>query len=104
MRDLSHPMAALDRAVPNFLFEQRNLQVGRIGDLRLARVAEALLHVADVVGAVGREPLRPGAQLSDLGARLLVARLVLDVAADAFEAAVSLIKLNDLKLRKSNEA
>lgn len=95
-------MAALDRAVPNFLLEQRNLQIGWVGDLSLARVAEAFLHVTNVISSISRQPLSPRTQLSDLGARLLVARLVLNVAADAFEAAVALIKLNDLKLHNSN--
>lgn len=95
-------MAALDRAVANFLLEQRNLQIGWVGDLRLARVAEAFLHVTDVIGSIRRQPLGPRTQLSDLGARLLVARLILNIAADAFEAAVSLFELNNLKLHNSN--
>lgn len=82
-------MTSLDRAVATFLLEQRNLQASGIGDRRLARVAEALFHVANVAGAVHRQPLRPRTEFSHLGARLLVADFVLDVAADALEAAVS---------------
>lgn len=54
-----------------------HLQQARVGHARLARVAEALLVVAPVVGDVDGGPGRPGRGLLHVGARQGVARLVL---------------------------
>lgn len=54
-----------------------HLQQARVGHARFARVAEALLVVAAVVGDVDGGPGRPGRGLLHVGAGQGVARLVL---------------------------